>query len=459
MILYKLSDILNPIEEIWKNLDYRNIECKNKINYIINNKKLIHQFDDDIDFCILHAINYYDNLNSFVIFGKNKNDGFEYYTENFKNDYILYGIKHLKLKSTMINKIMYQLLFSRIIINTKKDLYKEIETQFKFLFSYKDEYIDITILVVCKKDLKKKYPSDDIIDDNFNIYIPNTKDCIRNCVSLFFSNSSLKFLEKQDFDYFLGSDRENSKKMFLKYRTWLLSNIDIKYQSQFMLYSSIVLYLLGHRAINDIDLYVHTIPNDLNDKLKLFDESKNINLDFKLDFKVKNTDNWPNYWDTWLDEWAQKCGAKYFEEILGNPKYHFYFLGVKIISLHCDITRRLLRNRPRAVADLISLRKRYPISINIPSIPLKYTEYVSISDKKEEEIEELIKNGYKLNDKNKELLIEHDTDVPKFINTVIYALRERYKMTFEFDEIKRELNMLSDNIDNKTIKKLIKKKV
>jgi hypothetical protein len=88
MILYKLSDILNPIEEIWKNLDYRNIECKNKINYIINNKKLIHQFDDDIDFCILHAINYYDNLNSFVIFGKNKNDGFEYYTENFKNDYI-----------------------------------------------------------------------------------------------------------------------------------------------------------------------------------------------------------------------------------------------------------------------------------------------------------------------------------------------------------------------------------
>jgi hypothetical protein len=226
-----------------------------------------------------------------------------------------------------------------------------------------------------------------------------------------------------------------------------------------MLYSSIVLYLLGHRAINDIDLYVHTIPDDLNDKLKLFDESKNINLDFKLDFKVKNTDNWPNYWNTWLDEWAQKCGAKYFEEILGNPKYHFYFLGVKIISLHCDITRRLLRNRPRAVADLIALRKRYPININIPSIPQKYTEYVSISDKKEEEIKEFIKDGFKLNNENKELLIEHETDIPKFINTVIYALRERYKMTFNVDEIKRELNMINDNIDNKTIKKLIKKKV
>jgi len=455
MILEKFSDILIPIEEIWKKLDYRNIECKNKINIIINNKKLIHQFDDDIDFCILHAINYYDNLNSFVIFGKNKNEGYEYYTNNFKNDYLLYGIKHIKLKSTIIYKIMYQLLFSRMIIKTKQDLYKAVETEFNFLSSYREEYIDITILILCKKDLKKKYPSDDIINECFNIYIPNTKESIWNCASIFFCESSLKFLEKQNFDYFLTKDMENSKKMFLKYRKWLLLNIDIKYQSQFMLYSSIVLYLLGHRPMNDIDLYVHTIPDDLNTKLELFNESKEI----KLDFKVKNTDNWPNYWDEWLDEWAQKCGAKYYEEILGNPKYHFYFLGVKIISLECDVTRRLLRNRPRAVADLIALRKRYSYNISIPSIPEKYSEYISITDKSEDEIKDLIKKGYILNNKNKEISIECITDVSKFINTIIYALHDRYRMVFTVDEIKRELNMYNEEIDKRKIKKIIKKTV
>lgn len=453
MNLEKISDILIPISELFEKLDYRNIECKNKINFLVNNKKLIHEFDDDIDLCILHSINYYDNLNSFVIFGKNKNDAYKYYIENFKNDYILYGIKYIRVKSIMIYKIMYQLLFPRMIIKTKQDLYKAVESEFKFLSLYKEEYIDISILFICKRDLKKKYPSDDIIQNNFNIYIPNTKESIWNCASLFFSSNSLKFLEKQNFDYFLTKDMENSKKMFLKYRKWFLSNIDIKYQSQFILYSSIVLYLLGHRSMNDIDLYVHKIPSDINNKINIFNESNEI----KLDFKVKDTDNWPDYWNEWLDIWAQKCGAKYFEEILGNPKYHFYFLGIKIISLDCDVKRRLIRNRPRAVADLIALRKRYSYNIIIPSIPAKYIKYISINDKKEEEIGDLLNQGYILNERNKELSIECYTDVNKFINTIIYALNERYRMVFTIDEIKRELNMLNNEIEKKIIKKIIKK--
>jgi len=465
MILKKFSDILIPMQEIWEKLNYRNIECINKINILVNNKKLIHEFDDDIDYCILHSINYYENLNSFVIFGKDKNEGYKYYTENFNKDYILYGIKSLKIKSTNIFKIMYQLLFSRLIIKTKQDLYKLVESEFNFLYKFKEEFLDITILLICKRDIKKKYPGDDIINEDFNIYIPNTKESIWICASIFFSNSSLKFIEKQNFDFFLTKDMESSKKMFLIYRSWLISNIEIKYQSQFMLYSSVILYLLGHRAMSDIDLYVHTIPNNLNDKLKLLEE----NNDFKIDFKVKDTENWPNYWDEWLDIWAQKCGAKYFEEILGNPKYHFYFLGIKIISLECDVSRRIIRNRPRAIADLIALRKRYAYNVHIPSVPQKQIEYISILDKKEEEIKQLIKKGYILNEKNKELSIENLTDVNKFISTIIFALNTRYRMTFTQEEIKRELNMHDENknennIENKNknekikIKKIIRKK-
>jgi len=438
MIFDKFEQLSIPVNEIYSNLNYRNIEARNKINEIIAKKKLIHEFDEDIDDLILYAINYYDNLNSFVIFGMNKSESYKYYTEKFSMDYSIYGIKHIHISARMIAKIMYQLLFPRMIIKTKYDLMQFMNEYFPFLFKYDKEFIDITILVVCKKDLKKKYPNNDIIDEKFIVYIPNTKESIWITASIFFSKSTLSFIELQNFDYFLTRDLEPSKKMFLKYRSWLNNNVPFNTQMSFMLFSSIVLYLIGNRAMNDLDLYIHTIPDDI---IELTNQFKNEPIFNYIEYKIKNTDNWPDYWNTWLDKWATKCGAKYFEEILGNPKYHFYFLGVKIISLECDIVRRIERCRPRAIADLIALRKRYPLSISIPSIKDKVIKYIPIKDKTDEEIKQLISKGGILNEQNKEITIEERNDVNKCIQTVIYALNTRYKMTFTEADIKRELNM------------------
>ena len=410
---------------------------------------------------MLHTLNYYDNINCFVIFGKNKNDAYKYYTSTYANDYILYGIKHMNIKYSMIHKIMYQLLFARMIIKTKNDLYDFISDKCKFLAGYSDKMIDITVLIVCKKDLNKKYPSCDVIENDFYAYIPKTKEEIWNCACVFLSSSTLSFLDKQNFDFFLTKDMEPSKKMFLKYKKWLNTNVTEIYQPQFMLFSSVILYLLGHRAMNDLDLYIHTIPDELTQKLNEF----NTNEIFKyIDFKIKGTSNWPPHWNTWLDEWAQKSGAKYFEEVLGNPKYHFYFLGVKIISLECDVVRRLERNRPRAVADLIALRKRYSYRVDIPAIKPVSINYIKLFDKTESEIAELIKQGGKLNEENREICITTETDITKFINTVIYALHTRYRMTFSILEVKKELNMncrrdeQEQELPKKSIKIIVKKK-
>lgn len=439
MIIDKFEQLQIPINEIYAKLDYRSIEARNKINDIISKKKLIHDFDEDIDDFILYAINYYDNLNNFVLFGLNKNESYRYYSDNFKDEYILYGIKHIRVKSTMIIKIMYQLLFSRMIIKSVNDILKYLNDNYSYLANYDKEFIDITILIVRIKDVNKKYPRD-IINENYIVYIPNTKESTWNCASIFFSNESLRFLELQNIEYFLTKDMEKSKKMFLKYRSWLNSNILYKDQMQFMLFSSIVLYLIGNRSMNDLDLYIHTIPSEI---IELTNEFKEPIFNY-IEYKIKNTDNWPDYWDTWLDNWANKCGARYFEEILGNPRFHFYFLGVKIISLNCDIIRRIERGRPRAIADLIALRKRYHISISIPSLKDKITKFISIKDKSEEIIDKMIKDGGILNEKNKEISIEVTHDINKTIQTIIYALKERYRMTFTESEIKRELNMEND---------------
>ena len=438
MILEKFEQLSIPINEIYANLDYRNIETRNKVNEIIAKKKLIYEFDESIDDLILYAINYYDNLNNFVVFGLDKNDSYKFYCDNLKSDYSLYGIKQLRLKSTMIIKIMYQLLFSRTVINTKHDIIEYLERHIHYLFKYDKEFIDITVLIVCKKDIHKKYPCTDIISDKYYIYIPNTKESIWTCATIFFSNESLKFIELQNFDYFLTKDMAKSKEMFLKYKTWLQSNVSYKDQQQFMLFSSIVLYLIGNRSMNDLDLYIHKIPPEIIELTNEFKEDSALNF---IEYKIKNTENWPDYWNTWLDIWANKCGAKYFEEILGNPAYHFYYLGVKIISLKCDIVRRIERARPRAIADLIALRKRYPIPISIPSLKDKIQKYISIKDKSPEEIQELISNGGILNEQNKDICIEVKQNIHKTIETIIYALNTRYKMTFTVAEVRRELNM------------------
>jgi hypothetical protein len=461
MIIDKFEQLSIPINEIYTKLDYRNIESRNKINEIIAKKKLIHNFDEDIDDFILYAINYYDNLNNFIVFGLDKNESYKYFVTNFNTEYSLYGIKHINIKSTMIIKVMYQLLFPRMIIKSIIELKEYLYSNYSFLANYDKEFIDITILVVRKKDNTKKYPTADIINEKYTVYIPNTKESIWNSASIFFSNTSLQFLELQNFDYFLTKDMEKSKKMFLKYRSWLNSNILYKDQMQFMLFSSIVLYLIGNRLMNDLDLYIHTIPSHI---IEVTDQLKDPVFNY-IEYKIKNTGNWPDYWNSWLDIWANKCGAKYFEEILGNPRYHFYFLGVKIISLNCDIVRRIERARPRAIADLIALRKRYPLSISIPSLKEKIVKFIPIKDKSTEEIAKLINDGGVLNEENKEISIEVKHDINKTINTIIYILKERYRMTFSEAEIKRELNMdneirishLSDSM--RRIKITIKKKM
>lgn len=463
MILTNFKDIVLPTEIIWNNLNYRNLEAKNKINFLIQNKKLIHEHDNDIDVFILNAINYYENLGCIVIFGKGKTESFNYYTTHLKENTILYGIKHMHLKTSLVIKIMYQLLFNRIRITKKEDLLDYIKENIEYIHRLKElniQSIDVTVLFLCKKTLSYKYH--DVFDTQYYIYVPSCKESLSICSSIFYCESSIKFMKVQNLSNYISSierveieqeKRNKSFEMFSNYRRWIYDNIDYINCQQFMLYSSVILYLLGNREMNDLDLYVHTIPDE--DYSKLMEYKNNNNF---VDFRVKNRENWPPYWDTWLDQWAVKCKAKYFEEIIGNSNYHFYFLGVKIVSLDCDIVRRIERYRPRAYADLISLRKKYSYPINIPPIPRQLSKFESISDLTKEEMEEKIGKGAILNEKNNEIKIMYDTNFDKFIGTIIYTLKERYGIILTTEDIYRELNMPVKKVTIKRVSSSAKNK-
>ena len=462
MILRSTEELVVPTLKKWDILKFHNNETKSRMNIEIANKKLIHKFNYAIDEMMLNAIVSYENLNSFVIFGKDKVNAFNLYNELFKDNYILYGIKTIELNKQDVIKMLYQFIFSRMIIKSKNDLIEYIATKYPYITGFNNnnsELMNISTLILCKRSINDSYPSKDISKPEYSIYIPKNGEEKNICATVIFSQTTIDFIKLQNFDYFLTKENEKSKKMFLKYKNWLYNNVPLEKQCSFMLFSSIVLYLIGNREINDLDLYIDYVDPEIAKKVKQFDEDETYKY---IEYSMKgNESKWPLHWNNWLDEWARKSGAKYFEEVISCQRFHFYFLGVKIISLNCDIQRRIIRNRPRATADLIALRKRYVIP-KFPKIPipesLKY-EFQSVTDKSEDEIRELIRNGAEYIQENKEVKITLKNDIDKFLNTVIWALKERYKMIFTVDEVRYELNMpLLNNNNILQRKKIILKK-
>ena len=438
MILKNFYDLLVPLHQIHENLSYKNMNGRDKMNILLNNKKLIQDFDDDIDNYMLHALGAFENLSIFVLWGKNKNEAYQYFHQMYSDDYLLYGLKHMTVEDSYVEKILFQMLYTQVPIKTKRELKIAIEMHYPFLHSYSNKTIDVSIFIVCKRSLRVEFPKKDVIHADFIVVHPQTREMTWIVATLFLSSTTMAFIQKQNIDHLLKREWDKSKAMFSKYREWLVKNISISQRQQFTLFSSVVLYLIGHREMNDIDLYIHYVPELTRIKLDDFAERDYSFIEYSL---KGSDDKWPAHWNTWLDMWAQKCGAKYFEEILGNPKYHFYFAGMKCISLECDIVRRLARNRPNAYADLISFRKRYSYQISIPPIPVSREKYILLSTLNEAEKESLVKGGAKINEQNRELVVMEETDIPKFIQLIIGTLEKRYRMIFTTEEIKKEVGM------------------
>ena len=204
MILKKLEDLLDPTLKKWSTLKFHNNETKSRMNIEIANKKLIHKFNYAIDEMMLNALISYENLNSFVIFGKDKVEAFNLYNELFKDDYILYGIKHIELRKQDIVKLLYQFIFPRMIIKSKNDLLQYISIKYHYIASFNsEELMNITTLIVCKRSINDSYPSKDISNDEYVIYIPKNGEEKNICASVIFCQTTIDFIKLQNFDYFL----------------------------------------------------------------------------------------------------------------------------------------------------------------------------------------------------------------------------------------------------------------
>lgn len=220
---------------------------------------------------------------------------------------------------------------------------------------------------------------------------------------IFFNKNSLSFLENQNLKNYrkIISESDESLKLLKTYNTYInkMPHID---QIRVTLYSSSTLFSYGVRAMNDIDAYVISF---LKDDSTVKNIISTLQEKPKMDISMQGTKGWESYWKSHLNNIAQLVGENNFNNLVLNPKYHYYYNGNKYLNLTIDTQKRLLRLRPRAYADIIATNKLLSLNTKLPKIPKSVPYY------------------------------KDEIDPTIFKKTIQYALKSRYNITLTLSEI------------------------
>jgi hypothetical protein len=175
-------------------------------------------------------------------------------------------------------------------------------------------------------------------------------------------------------------------------------------------------------------MIVHYLPNSENTKTsKFFDtihmylENQKTSFPFVVDgASIKGRNGWvvggpKEYLIEWFEkDWPNMFGAPSMDDVILNPKFHYYYFGIKIVSMEGDTKRRIQRSRPAAYADLFAMRKFVLDKLEIPKVPEGYW-------------------------KNHVYYKFSDTEKRELIKKIIYYLKSRYNLIVTVDEIKQIL--------------------
>lgn len=449
-INYENITFISDFSEIKNNyLKISDISVSNK--KLLEKKKVIQKFDNEMDLIFFESIRYYFNLSCILFISLDIESVFLKYKNNFKNEFDLYGIKELFVSKKVLINIIYQMK------NNEFDSLYDIENFIDKNYVIKDNKYKLIVLILKENENVISYFNKFNKNKKLNNYIIPFNMCQKiTLIGILFNKTSLDFYEIQRIEFFVHNNKNKGFEYFNLYRDWFYNNIDPRDIHKFMLFSSIVLCLLGLRDSNDLDLYIsnlnYSYSNNIEHKVNSTYILKNDKYSF-IDASIEGTNKWKHYWKKWLNEWAQKCGADNFEKILNNPKYHFYFLGIKIIDLNCDLVRRIIRNRPRSSADLIMINKNFNFNIKIPYIPDTIIEYTQMKNITNNEMNKMLRTGSTIDLELNELKTSIKNDKDKFLKTISWIIKLRYNEILNSNEILK----LIDNSNKKKIKLKIKK--
>lgn len=265
------------------------------------------------------------------------------------------------------------------------------------------QYLRNLIIDLVDSDNKneKEYRGNDMM--HINDYFYQTLEYAQ----IILNENTIEFMNTQEtMNYQLKDFNEANLKMQtlrnILYKTMSLLEID-----RMINMGGVVFYAYGVRAFNDIDaILIDNRPHESGDNTSSTHLVKLVETNFSnkrtrfyfLDAGIQGSSMWNESWtkkDTIILNFLKIDNSK---DLVLDPNNHFYFQGIKMVTLEYEMLRKLIRNRTEDHVDFMMLNLMYPeiikdyVTLNDPMVDTsstiistkitnKHSPYFIIADK------------------------------------------------------------------------------
>lgn len=351
---------------------------------IIKSLKFLCETSEDLTFysrCLEHSNNWPDIIteieeNEYLLESVRINlcinTDFDVYISNTNS------FKDVCYRKLLLTDKMYTTLLTQLIaIYNKNTIFSLTETSisdYKLEFDKKNDANIVYILFVP--------PNNDKIKSNNVIKLKNNYETLGYVCGIC-SIELLKYQRLDRINNFITKDKQASQIYANMDKFLKLMQLHKWYRrDRMILMSGIAFHAIGLTYTKDLDLLVITNESDekVSEMLKTYSNKNAQYTDVEASI-LSNTNIWhtegkiykyKSIWLTYL--FPQLVGAENIQEVTCNPKYHFMFMGIKIISLEMNVRRILSRASTSSLADLYMLEKinGYPINkFCLPNMTLR----------------------------------------------------------------------------------------
>lgn len=321
------------------------------------------------------------------------------------NSTILYKINRLGFKSEMNDNPVKVIVYS-LNEKSKKEGINISGSSASFKMELRDVFVKEAIKTTPFESTDDRYPR-----GYDYLHVSDNDNQAYEYASIFFHENSLKFLEKQK-SWGLH-DMSKARKNFNRIKEFMYGYSMVELE-KLLLNSSVVLFTHGIREANDIDGIL--IENDKIEAEKI----TKLNEDEKIDISYRPLFN--DMWENELNKRAKLVGAENYHELIMNPKYYYYFMGIKILRLKYEIIIRSIRQRPAQLTDLLIIRQMFKLNyqLEIPKTTKRYDEVNKVD-------------------------IYENVDRKKYLETMQFYLKTRYLINLKIEQIDEWLKQTYEN--------------
>ncbi len=219
----------------------------------------------------------------------------------------------------------------------------------------------------------KEYPNKE--NDKRYFFYKNRRDFLTPC---FLNNNTIKFLELVNIDNY--DDYKNKNKLFFITLASIRKYVKTIERLGVMVDGSATLSIHNVRNMKDLDLVIfHPRYYEPSIRHNLINMHKQLKF---IDPYFYNFLSWKGEEKHVLDKQVKTItnnNTTDFNYVVFDPKFTYYFFGIKIISLDYNLKYRAMRNYPKNIADLIITK--YKLNIDVPKIK-KLEDKINANDEK-----------------------------------------------------------------------------